>query len=392
MKLLSFQYLSHRRVLTLAVTAMLSSMLFSMTAISLLGFYRGFNAYLGEGEDVVVVYDRRSSTPFTGLVPAYLAERISMVNGVLASSPEVIAPCIVKGESVFLRGIVPEDFFKLSRLKMVEGEVFELGDVDSAIVGRNVAERLKLKLGEVLLVHGVLADRYVELRVMGVYDSQSFMDDEVLAPIYVGQWLRGTDYDHVTLIRVKIDRRVLNPIVVLEALAEEASEPTPPSSEGRGSPEETIMPRVTVRFRAEDVGIEEAARFMKSYMERYGVTRESLLTLSVMVFLFSSATIIAASKTLVVQHAGEVKVLRSLGASKKLLKMDILAKLLPWLTAATLAGIALAVATLTVIQGYGCLRVLSHTVPVQLDPLVIALSFALTILLSSISIIKSEIP
>jgi len=109
-----------------------------------------------------------------------------MVNGVLASSPEVIAPCIVKGESVFLRGIVPEDFFKLSRLKMVEGEVFELGDVDSAIVGRNVAERLKLKLGEVLLVHGVLAGRYVELRVMGVYDSQSFMDDEVLAPIYVG--------------------------------------------------------------------------------------------------------------------------------------------------------------------------------------------------------------
>jgi hypothetical protein len=72
--------------------------------------------------------------------------------------------------------------------------------------------------------------------------------------------------------------------------------------------------------------------------------------------------------------------------------MDILAKLLPWLTAATLAGIALAVATLTVIQGYGCLRVLSHTVPVQLDPLVIALSFALTILLSSISVIKSEIP
>ena len=391
MRILRFQYLSRRRILTLAVTVMLSSMLFFTTAISLLGFYRGFNAYLGEGEDVLVVYDKGSSTPFTGLIPAHLAEKISMVNGVLASSPEVIAPCIVRGESVFLRGIVPEDFFKLNELKMIKGEAFELSDAYSAIVGRNVAERLKLKLGEALLAHGILADRYVELRVRGIYDSQSFLDDEILAPIYVGQWLRGTDYGHVTLIRVKIDRRALSPATVLEVVAEESSGLTH-SSPGGGRPlEEPIIPRVTVRFRAEYVGVEEAARFMKSYMERYGVTRESLLTLSIMVFLFSSATIATASEILVTQHAGEVKVLRSLGASKKLLKMDILAKLLPWSTAATLAGIAIAVATLTVIQGCGCLRVLSHTVPVQLDPLVITLSLALALLLSSISVIKSEI-
>jgi hypothetical protein len=83
----------------------LASMLFSLTTLSLLGFYRGFTAYLGEGEDIVAVYDRKSRTPFTGLVPAYLAEKISALNGVLAGSPEAIAPCIVKGESTFLRGI-----------------------------------------------------------------------------------------------------------------------------------------------------------------------------------------------------------------------------------------------------------------------------------------------
>jgi len=75
-----------------------------------LGFYRGFTAYLGEGEDIVAIYDRKSRTPFTGLVPAYLAEKLSALNGVLAGSPEAIVPCIIKGESTFLRGIIPEEF------------------------------------------------------------------------------------------------------------------------------------------------------------------------------------------------------------------------------------------------------------------------------------------
>jgi len=50
MKLIGFKYLERKRVLNLAVILTLSSMLFSMTALSLLGFYRGFTAYLGEGK------------------------------------------------------------------------------------------------------------------------------------------------------------------------------------------------------------------------------------------------------------------------------------------------------------------------------------------------------
>ncbi len=391
MRLLTFQYLRRQHILTLAVTVTLSSMLFSMTAISLLGFYRSFNAYLGEGEGVIVVYDRKSSTPFTGLVPAYLTERVSTVNGVLASSPEVIAPCVVEGESVFLRGIVPEEFVKLSQLTMVEGDMLELGDAYFVIVGRNVAERLKVKPGDGLLAHGVLADRYVELKVKGIYYSRSIMDDEMLAPIYVGQWLRGTDYGHVTLIRVKIDSDVVSPAAILEVVAEEASEPTPPSSEGEKPPEEPIIPRIVSRFRAEDLGVEEAASVMSRYMERYCVTRESLLILSIMVFLFSGASIAAVPKIIIAQHRGEFNVLRSLGASKKLLRRDLLAKLLPWLMTSALMGVVMAVATLTVIQGYGYLRVLSHTVPVQIDLLIMVLNFVLVFLLFSISILKSEI-
>jgi hypothetical protein len=56
---------------------------------------------------------------------------------------------------------------------------------------------------------------------------------------------------------------------------------------------------------------------MRSYMDRYGLTRESLLILSTIVFLFSSFSIAVASKTILAQHKDEINVLRSMGASKR---------------------------------------------------------------------------
>jgi len=385
MRFIGFKYLRRQRTLTLALIITLSSMLFSVTALSLLGFYKGFTAYLGEGEDIVAVYDRKSRTPFTGLVPAYLAEKVGALNGVLANSPEAIAPCIVKGESIFLRGITPENFAKLNQLTIMEGEMLELDDLNSMVVGKNVAGRLHIKPGDKVLVISVLADRYVELQVKGIFTSQSPLDDEILTPLYVGQWLRGTDYGHVTLIRFKIDRNAITSSRIFEEIAKEASEPSPAPSQEPPS----ITPRITTRFRIEDIGVKEAYDFMRSYMDRYGVTRESLLILSVTVFLFSGASIAAASKTILNQHKGEIGVLRSIGASKRLLKRDVIANLLPWSIASSSLGFAMAVAILTVIQGGGYLQVLSHTVPLQIDPLVIALNFILVLLLVSISILRS---
>jgi len=391
MRLIGFKYLKEQRILTLALILTLASMLFSITAFSLLGFYKGFTAYLGEEEDIVAIYDRKSKTPFTGLVPAYLAERISAVNGVLASSLEAMVPCIVKGEAIFLRGIVPEDFAKLNPLTIIEGSILELGDLNSIIVGKNTADRLNIKQNEKVLVLGVLTNQYIELRVKGIYESHSVMDDEALAPLYVGQWLRGTDYGHVTLIRFKIDRSVVSPSAIFEEVAKEASEPSPSQGETQKPFEELIMPIVRARFRIEDVGVEEAQSFMRSYLDRYGVTREALLILSVMVFLFSTVSVTIASKTIITQHKGEINVLRSVGASKKLLKRDILIKLLPWSLIASSTGVVLAIIVLTVIQGCGYLKVLSHAVPFQLDPLIIALNFILVSLLVSISILGSDL-
>lgn len=387
MKLAGFRYFKSRRLLTLALLVTLSSTLFSMTAFTLMGYYRGLYAYLGEGENVIAIYDRKSRTPFTGIVPAYLAETVGRVNGVLAVSPEVIIPCVVKDQSVFLRGIIPENFLKLNQLTVVRGEMLGMEDLNSAMVGERIAERLNLNPGDRILVTGVLADNCFELQVKGVFRSDSPIDDELIAPLHVGQWLRGVGYSQVTLIRVKIDRSLISQASIYEAIAKVASEPESSSGSSQKPSEQPIMPWTWLRFQAGSIGVEEAQKFMEGYMERYGVSRESLLILSAMVFLFSSATVALAAETVIVQHEGELAVLRSIGSSKRLLKADILVKLLPLSAAASLVGVIAAMTILSVIQGYGCLQVLSHAAPLQLDPMILALNFILVLLLVSSSVL-----
>ncbi|MEM4736959.1 MAG: FtsX-like permease family protein, partial [Nitrososphaeria archaeon] len=140
-----------------------------------------------------------------------------------------------------------------------------------------------------------------------------------------------------------------------------------------------------------DLGVKEVQRFMESYVERYGISREALLILSAIIFFLSSASIVMASKNLIRQHSGEVQVLRSIGASQKALKMDLLAKLLLWSLASSAAGLFLAAAILWLAGGVGCLQILSHNIVFQLDPLTLALNFILVSTLIIISVLGSEL-
>jgi len=389
-RLIGFRYLLRWRIVIFILILTLTSMLFSITAFSFLGFYNGFNVYLGEGEDIVAIYDARGRTPFTGLVPVYLAEHVGSLNGVLASSPEVIAPSVVKDRSIFLRGILPERFSKLNTLTMLEGDMLSLTDVNSAIIGRRFSERLSLNLGDKVLVNGVLAEKYLELQIKGIYESQSMMDDEALVPLYIGQWLRAADYSQVTVIRVKIDKGKVSATQLFEEIAKEASEPTQDGGQGE-EPIEGIISNVKISFRPEDVGVDEAQKFMKGYLDRYGVTKETLVILSIMVLILASASVAIASRTFVQQHRRELEILKSLGASNKTIKTDLLVKVLFWSLASSALGIFLAVVMLRVFEGIDYLQVLSHRLFIQVDPLTIALNVTLIFALAAISITRSDV-
>lgn len=387
MKLLGFRYLRKRNVFVLFLIVTLISTLFSITAFSLLGLYNGFNAYLGQGGNIIAIYGTKGSTPFTGLIPSYLVEGINALKGVLASSPEILAPCVVKGEAVFARGAILEELSKLNPLTLLEGNLSTRTDFDSAIVGKSLAEKLDLRPGHQILVQGTLTERYLELHIVGVYESHTPMDDEIIVPLYAGQCLRAVDYGQVTLIRVKIDRTLVTPETIYEEIAKEASQPSPDNGEQPAQSGVVLWPRLS--FLLKNVGVEDAQTFMKSYLDRYGVTVENVLVLSATVFIFSSASLAIAITTLTRQHKHEIEILQSLGASKRTLKMDFLVKTLTVSFAASAFGTILAMLALTAMWGTGYLQVLSHRIFIQFNPIVIVLNFALVSALVSVVILKS---
>lgn len=387
MKLISFNYLQRQRLLILTLVLMLASVLFSITAFGFLGFYKTFNAYLGEREDIIAICNTGSTTPFTGFIPLQLTTRVENISGVLASSPEITAPALIRGKSVFFRGVIPEEFSKLNPLTMLNGETLKLKDARSTVVGKRLAGTLNLAVGNKVLVLGALAERYLELEIKGIYESSSSLDDEAIVPLYVGQWLRGTNYETISIIRVKIDKSKLTPTLLYEAIAQKTEAP---QSEGKPkpSPIEEIIPIPNIAINPENLDVKETQKFMKTYLDRYGMTQETLLILATTVFIFASATIFSASHTLIHQHEHETEVLRSLGASRKTLKLDLIIKALPWSIAASLIGVLIAEAALLAMENSG-VQALSHTIHFQPDPLLITLNILLVSAIVVLGIMRS---
>ena len=109
MSLINFRYLRRQRIVALLLILTLTSTLFSVTAYSFLGFYNSFTNYVGEEKNIVALYSKTGSTPFTGIVSLNAADLAASFKGVIAVSPEVIAPCMVNGHSVFVRGVLPQE-------------------------------------------------------------------------------------------------------------------------------------------------------------------------------------------------------------------------------------------------------------------------------------------
>ncbi len=393
MSLLRVKYLRKKRILALIVILTLTSTLFSVTAYSFLGFYNGFSAFEGQTNNIIAIYSERGNSPFSGIVPISLQDNLTRVHGVISTSPEAITPCIINGQSIFVRGVIPQELSNLNQLTILQGENLNLTDTNSAIIGVNVAQRLNLKPGDEILATGVLSEKYAELQIKGVFRSDSALDDEALVPLYVGQWLRGIPYDQVTLIRAKIDLTQTNSNIVYQEIANQTSaQPSSPGTSNSQTEQELqgLIPLAQTNVNIQNIGVAESQQFMTSYLDRFGISKDTLIILSIAVLIFASGTAIVAITLFIKQHDTETSILRSIGVTSRKLKRDLFLKMLFWSLIATTIGTVVSVVVLMVFQNMGYLQVLSHTITFQIDPLVIAANFILLALLVGVNIARME--
>ena len=395
MRLLSFRYLRKQRIALLILILTLTASLFSITAYSFIGFYNGFTNYAGGDKNLVAIYSTVARTPFTSYIPLAAENDIAALDGVLVTSPEVIIPGVVKGESVFVRGVIPEDVSMLNPLIITQGSGLSLNDSSQAVVGQDAARKLGLRVGDAFVVFSVLSQTYVHLEVKGIFQSsESALNDEVLVPLYVGQWIRGASYDRVTLIRVKLDLNQTSVDQVYQTLANQAQQtnPAPQPSKSQAKEQlEALIPLGSSKFNLQNIGVNESQDFMSSYLNEYGISKNALIVLSVVVFGFASGAAISAITLFVNQHSKDIDTIRSIGVSSKKIKFDLAVKMVGWALLATALGTAISAGVITVFQRIGYLQVLSHTITFQLDPLIIVANFALLSLLIGVNMARMEL-
>ena len=130
---------------------------------------------------------------------------------------------------------------------------------------------------------------------------------------------------------------------------------------------------------------------MQSYLGRYGISKDTLVILSIVVLVFASGTATCAITLFVNQHSSDIDIMRSIGVSKKKMKADLTLRMGIWALIATALGTIVAAVVITVFQRIGYLQVLSHTITFQIDPLIIAANFALLSLLIAVNIARTEL-
>ncbi len=374
----------------------LASTLFSVTAYSFLGFYNGFTNYAGEEKDVVAVYSKTGSTPFTGIVSIAAVNELTALRGVVAVSPETITPCMVEGISVFVRGVLPDELAELNPLSIVGGEGLTVNDTGQAMVGERLANRLGVNVGDKILVLSVLSPKYVEVQIKGVFYSDSSLNDELIVPLYMGQWLRNLSYNDATLIRAKIDPAQTSASQLCQEITNQTtsspdSSPSPtPKSEAQQQLE-NMLPLTPRTLNATKIGVEESQQFMQSYLGRYGISKDSLIILSLVVLVFASGTAIVAINLFVKQHSSDINVIHCIGVSNKKIKTDLALKMITWAVVATAAGTIISAGVMFLFQRLGYLQVLSHSISFQLDPIVVVANFGLLSLLICVNIGRMEL-
>ena len=205
---LAFKYLKPKRsfLSVISVISAIGVLLGVAVLIIVLSVMSGFDDMWREkilGFDAHILISR----PGTMEDPEKMAERIAGIKGVTAVAPSVQGLVFVQHDEMFatplMRGVDIEVEKRMSRLPqhMVSG-AFELGE-NEVILGRELARRLRLKVGDKLLVFSpqtYIAKRDeitlpLEMRVAGIFEIGMWEYDVgfILLPLDVARELYGME-------------------------------------------------------------------------------------------------------------------------------------------------------------------------------------------------------
>jgi ABC-type lipoprotein release transport system permease subunit len=348
---------SKRAVFSLVLILLVTSAAFAVTSSILLSVENTASGMLGESGNTIVVAQGDSRAPFLGTLPLTLADDLASVRGAKVISPEVFAPSTLENQPVMVRGVDPEKFMELQNPTIVDGSALAANDTAQAMVGETLARQMNLHPGsQITLVGGVRAT-IAQLTVKAVFSTGTPLDNEVVAPLWVGDWLRGISYGIVSTVRIEVGAQV-NPSQVALQVQQVVKNASMAASGVNQTQVEPGLPVASHPISIAGYNIEASPDVSSAFFRKtVGLSQENILLISALVFVSMSVAIVCALQESVFRSRNELGTLRTIGMSSRRLSWNLL------LVATSLAFVA-SVAGLLV--GWGFLSLVAEFSPVQI--------------------------
>jgi len=351
-----------RAIFSLVLILLATSAAFSVTSSIFLSVENTASGMLGESGGTIVVAQGDSRTPFTGTLPLALASDLGSVAGVQVISPEVLAPSTLSNQPVMVLGVDPERFMQIQSPAILEGSPITPNDTDQAMVGETLAKEMNLHPGsEITLVGGVRAT-IAQLTVKAVFSTGTPLDNEVVAPLWVGDWLRGLSYGTVSILRVEVGAHQ-NPSQVALQVQRIIKNATGASAGGGPSPIEAYLPIASSLTSLAGLDIQASPDASSAFFSRsLGLSQEVVWLVSALVFLSMSVAIVCVIQEAVFRSRNELGILRTIGMSSRRLSWNLVAVATSVSFVVSVAGLLVGWALLTLVAEFSPIQLAFYTV------------------------------
>ncbi|MHA1910270.1 MAG: ABC transporter permease, partial [Candidatus Kariarchaeaceae archaeon] len=193
------------RVFMALIGLLISSTILSGTISLILGVYTGSLNYLGETDDVLIISNEEASTPFSSMIPYELMTLASTLTGVIEASPEVLSTVITRGQSIYMRGIDQSVFWEFEDYESITGRFWLNEALNEVVIGQRLASKAKVTVGESIMVYSTQKPSSMNLKIVGILNTNSLLADELIAPLWVAQFLAFQNEAVLSHARLKID-------------------------------------------------------------------------------------------------------------------------------------------------------------------------------------------
>ncbi len=314
--------------LRLILLTLLSVTLYSATSAYIEGVLLGMLNPIVEppsphGLNVVSIYSGLALTPLTGLV--------SIDTSRLRELPvtlwfEATTPILANGTPVVLRG-VDSVWFNIYKPKVIVGESFDPSSTLKVWFGYKLAETIKVKPGDILVVKPLFTNVEVPVVVAGVLDVVEPYCYEIIASRPLGSSLRGSILP--STVRIAFDPNVVSYDSIAGAL-------------GAGEIPTTIARVASALVYGGYVKLDEPERVQEYYVRRLGIPSEVIVLLAILSNMVVSLLNLTPAWLIYTMRGRSLSILVELGVDRRTIRLTLAILTTPIVLTASILGVLLA--------------------------------------------------